>query len=101
MNDKTVKLMDELLTEFGFTFGPLPSPDASKEEQEAFDLALTSDPSNTAEAITDQDSTKTNNGSEESKANESTPQKDKDDDEDNNPIPKGMSPQDLNPSRSS
>ena len=38
-------------------------------------------------------------GSDETKHNEGTPQKSKDDDEDNNPTPKGMSPQDLNPSR--
>ena len=93
------KLIDEFLTEFGFTFGPLPSPDVSKEEQEAFDLALASDPSNTAEATTNQNATKTDNGSEEAKPNESTPQKGKDDDEDNNPTPGGMNPQDLNPPR--
>lgn len=98
MNDKTVKLIDEFLTDFGFNYGPLPSPDASKEEQEAFDLALTSESSNTAQAATDQDSTKSDNGSEESKHNESTPKKsDDNNDDDTQPTPRGMDPNDLNP----
>ncbi len=79
-------------------YGPLPSPDASKEEQEAFDLALTSESSNTAQAATDQDSTKSDNESEESKHNKSTPKKsDDDDDDDTQPTPRGMDRNDLNP----
>ena len=97
MNARTVELVNDLLAEFGFNFGPLPSPVASKEEQEEFDLALNSP--NTAETAANQTTTKVDNGSDETKHNESTPQKGKDDDEDNNPIPKGMSPQDLNPFR--
>ncbi len=97
MNNETVKLMDEFLTEFGFNFGPLPSPDASKEEQEAFDLVLTRDPSNTTQAAIDKDSTKSDNESEESKHNKGTPQKDKDDDGYNNPTPRGMDRNELNP----
>ena len=94
----TATSMDEFLTEFGFNFGPLPSPDASKEEQEAFDLALTSDPSNTTQAAIDKDSTKSDNGPEESKHNKGTPKKsDNDDDDDMQPTPRGMDPNDLNP----
>ena len=98
MNDKTVKLIDEFLTEFGFTFGPLPSPNASKEEVRSFELALADGSSNTAQAATDQDSTKSDNGSEESKHNKGTPKKsDNDDDDDTQPTPRGMDPNDLNP----
>ena len=62
---------------------------------------VASDSSNTAEATTNQDATKTDNGSEEAKPNESTPEKGEDDDEDNKPTPlaAGMSPRTLNPPR--
>merc|ERR1712083_63603 len=97
MNDVTVKLMEEFLAEFGFTHGPLPSPDASKEEQEAFDLTLASNSSNTAETAANQTATKVDNESDETKHNKSTPQKDKDDDEYNNPTPRGYDPKELDP----
>ena len=56
-------IIDDLLADFDFNFGPLPSPDASNEEQEAFDLALAADSSNTAEAATNQTATEIDNGS--------------------------------------
>ena len=90
-----MELVNDLLAEFGFNFGPLPSPDATKEEQEEFDLALNSP--NTAETATNQTTTEVDNGSDETKHNESTPQKDKDDDGYNNPTPRGMDPNELNP----
>jgi len=97
MNDNTIKLIDDFLSDFDFPFGPLPSPDASNEEQKSFDLALASDLLNTAEATANQNATETNNESEEATHNESTPKKPGDDDDDTSPTPRGWDPSRLTP----